>query len=461
MTDTPTIKVDLSRLNETARAAVTTFTVRRNVVAAAKLHGIGEESLKRYLLLAGIRAATRKHIEAGEPFELIGGDTEAPPSGAGAAASSEPVRLDVVERHRFETQAQADAATIRDLTKRLAAAEDHRSSILGLDLLPAEPIAKPMRRSGEGQSGKQAIVLHISDTHVGEVVEASEVMGVNSYNVEIAERRMGRLFNTASVLSTTAWPRSDGAPHKVYVLLGGDLVSGHGLHPDHLETDACTVFEQAKHAARMISAGILRWHLELYEHHGVKVSFDVISVVGNHGRATAGKPRTKLVTLQSYDTLVADFVEMSLREYTNIKHYQPRGYDAYFDVVGWPHMLSHGDRMGSGGGTGFIGPMATIVKGHRKIVDTEYRQRRPVSCVWTGHFHTTGMTPFGFANGSGIGYGEFARSIRADPEPARQNYGVFHERYGLLRYQPIVIGTPDEGTIYQPNGGLLLPSLGA
>jgi hypothetical protein len=36
---------------------------------------------------------------------------------------------------------------------------------------------------------------------------------------------------------------------------------------------------------------------------------------------------------------------------------------------------------------------------------------------------------------------------------------VLHERLGMIRYQPIVLGTPDEGTMYSPNGGLLLPSL--
>jgi len=34
---------------------------------------------------------------------------------------------------------------------------------------------------------------------------------------------------------------------------------------------------------------------------------------------------------------------------------------------------------------------------------------------------------------------------------------VIHERHGLLREQPIVVGRPDEGSIYSPNGGLILP----
>lgn len=383
-----------------------------------------------------------------------------PPASAEVAPvppKEEAPRLDVIERHRLEAEIANLRLDKKALMLRVAAAEDHRASILGLDVGPIEPVFTPMAKTPHGNAGKQAIVLHLSDLHVGETVEREEVMGVNTYNLPIAERRISRLFSTAGVLSTTAWPAQDGPPNKVYVLLGGDLISGHGLHPEHAETDAGTAYEQAKWAAQYVAEGVLRWYLALKEHFGAAVQFDLISVVGNHGRMTFGKPRTKLVSIQSYDTLVSDFVEAALKAYPDIRHFRPRGFDAYFDVVGWPMLLTHGDRMGSGGGTGFIGPMATIVKGHRKILDTEHRQRRPVYKVWSGHFHTTGVTPFGFGNGSGVGYGEFAKSIRADPEPAQQNYAVFHERIGLLRWHPIVMGTPDEGSIYAPTSGLIFP----
>lgn len=171
------------------------------------------------------------------------------------------------------------------------------------------------------------------------------------------------------------------------------------------------------------------------------------------------KPRAKLAAFQSYDTLVADFVEAALKSYPNFRFHTPRAFDAYFDVVGWPCLLTHGDRMSAGGGTGFIGPAANIVKGHKKVMLTEAQQRRPVRFIFSGHFHTRLVTPWGFANGSLIGFSEFAKAIRADAEPAQQNFVVLHERLGLLREQPIVLGTPDEGSIYAPNGGLILPDI--
>lgn len=377
----------------------------------------------------------------------------------GEPPNGPPVRLDVVERHRFAAEIAVLRKTNQALTKRLAEAEDHRSSILGLEFLPAEPTARPRPVKPSKHSAKQAVVLHLSDLHVGEVVNREEVMDVNEYDLKTAERRIGRLFNAASILTTSAWPASDAPPSKICVLLGGDLISGHGLHPEHAETDAGTAYQQTKWAAEYIAAGVLRLHIDLAERFGRPVPIEIISVVGNHGRDTFGKPRTKLVSIQSYDTLVSDFVEAALKTYKTITHYRPRGFDAYFDAAGWPLLLTHGDRMGSGGGTGFIGPAATIIKGHRKILDTEHRQRRPVYKVFSGHFHTTCVTPFGFGNGSGIGYGEFAKSLRADPEPAQQNFVVFHERIGVIRWHPIAMGDASEGSIYQPTAGLILPSM--
>lgn len=403
------------------------------------------------------RGRVQDHIRAAKERGLLPAlDATLPTFTAPAPKdNSDPIRL-----RAANDENQRLRLALKEAERRAADAENHRAGVLGL---PQEPARLQPRflRKGAGGRGRQSVVLHLSDLHVGEVVEKSEVSGVNSYNTEIAQKRIGRLFETASVLTTSAWPASDGAPERVNVLLGGDLISGAGLHPEHAETDAGTAFEQVKWAAEYISGGVLRLHEALRTRFKRPVEIHCISVVGNHGRSTPGKPRTKLVTLQSYDTLVADFVEAALRHVPTIRHFQPRGFDAYFDVAGWPVLLTHGDRMGSGGGTGFIGPMATIIKGHRKIVDTEYRQRRPVRWVFTGHFHTTGVTPFGFANGSGIGFGEFAKSIRADPEPAQQNMVVFHERYGMLRWHKIGMGTRDEGTIYDGSHQMILPVFGA
>lgn len=456
---TETIKINLSGLGPTHKAIVEHWLKVPVLSAVAFAFDCEADTVRRRLQDVGINRHVRRAIEARAPYEIVyDAPTSAPaPKVVAPEPKPEPVRLDLVEKHRFEQNEKTLKSQLKDLTKRLAAAEDHRNSILGLSFDPVEPISKPWVFQ-QGERGKQAAVLHLSDTHEGEVVNLEEMMGVNKFDKEIARKRFARVFSTAITLTTEAWPASDGAPHRVYCLLGGDMISGHGLHPELAETDYGTAYEQCKSAANNISAGALRWSIELKEHWGHEVEIIFVSVPGNHGRMTIGKPRSKLAALQSYDTLVYDFVESGLRSHQGFKFYSTRAFDAYFNIVGWPTLLTHGDRMSAGGGTGFIGPAANIVKGHKKIIMTEAQQRRSVRFIFSGHFHTRVITPWGFGNGSMVGYSEFAKSIRADAEPALQNFVVLHERLGLLREQPIVVGSEDEGSIYTPNGGLILPN---
>jgi hypothetical protein len=458
---TETIKLNLSALGPNPKAVVLHYLATKDVAKTAAAMRIEVETVNRVLRGAGINKPIRLALETGVPHRLMEDKTTnqvvldvATP--APEAVKPEPVRMDLVEKHRFEKNEKLLKDQVKDLTKRLAVAEDVRNGILGLEFEPLEPICMPQVIQ-TGERGRQEAVLHISDTHVGEVVNYAETMGVNEYNKDIAQKRIHRLFETATTLTTSAWPRSDGAPSKVKILLGGDLISGHGLHPELAETDAGTAFEQCKWASTYIAAGALGWALALQDHWGSDIAMELISVPGNHGRSTFGKPRAKQASLQSYDTLVADFVEAALRLYPQFSFYTPRSFDAYFDIAGWPTILTHGDRMSAGGGTGFIGPAANIVKGHKKLMLTEAQQRRPVRYVFSGHFHTRLVTPWGFSNGALIGFSEFAKAIRADAEAASQNFVVIHERHGLLREQPIIVGRPDEGSIYSPNGGLILP----
>ena len=113
-------------------------------------------------------------------------------------------------------------------------------------------------------------------------------------------------------------------------------------------------------------------------------------------------------------------------------------------------MLAHGDRNGARGGTGFIGPVASITKGHRKMLSDASRNRDvKVNLCLTGHFHSTFDTGIGLAGGSVVGPGEFARMIKADLEPAQQWYTVWHETRGLIDQKKLVLGVESEGSIYK------------
>lgn len=394
---------------------------------------------------------------AGEPnclpdWSLFNGDWASPPPAADyVQVVNEAPPADPIELRRLRDENAALRSALKESERRTADAEDIRAGILGITQTPMRPRLSIPGLLPDADRARQSVVLHISDVHAGEVIKSKELLGSNRYDLPTCRARMGRLFDTCADLCTRHWPREDNPADELVVCLGGDLVSG-SIHPELAETNDGTDYQIFREVSELVAGGIelLRTRTGL--------PMRVFSVPGNHGRQVL-KPQMKRQGLMSWDTMVADFVEAAMRHDDGIEWFRSEGTDCYFDVNGWPILLTHGHSMGTGGGQGFAGPMLPIVRGHRKVADTETRQRRPVYMVLSGHYHTTGITPFGAANGSIVGYGEFARHIRADPEPAKQNMLVFHERRGLIRWHPIYVGAPEEGTLYQGFGGWNAPML--
>jgi hypothetical protein len=275
----------------------------------------------------------------------------------------------------------------------------------------------------------------VSDIQYGEFISLEEVDGLNSYSIKIADQRIDRLFHYTSLLSKGV--------EEVVVLLGGDMISG-GLHDELAKTDELPELPASKRVAARIAANLVRLSVE------VKAPIRVISVPGNHGRLTF-KPESKGHVLNNFDTLVTWFIEAALADQKSISfHYGP-SVDALFDVYGFPILLTHGDRMGSKGGQGFIGAMATITRGHQKLYMDYASRGVPVYKIFTGHFHTAGETPWGHANGTLAGFGEYARDFRMAHQPATQNLVIFHREHGEICRHRILCGIPEEGTSQNPS----------
>ena len=344
---------------------------------------------------------------------------------------------EAVEARRDQDRQAELRRRLADAQRHAAAAADYREGILGLAAEPLRPaiLPAPSRKSGEG--GRSAIA-HLSDVHRGETVPLAHVDGVNCYDSKISRARLGRFFSTVSSLCTAHWAGKP--PDEVILCLGGDLISGN-IHAELVETNEFSLPRQVREVGEDIAGGILLVRRE------VKRPVRVISVPGNHARDTV-KPQSKRRAAHNFDLLAAEFAEAALRGESDVRFYAAAGPDAFFNVYGWNFCLTHGDAMGTGGGKGYIGPIAPITKGHRLIVDNAGKTGRRIHYVLTGHYHTTARTPFGWANGSVVGYGEYARDLRADPEPAKQNLLVCHEKRGVIGHHEIYLGSPEEGRIY-------------
>lgn len=277
------------------------------------------------------------------------------------------------------------------------------------DFQPPEwPASKPIKSKDRFHKP----ILFTSDFQYGEVVLASDMDGMNAFNKRIFKQRYCLMID-----KTISWAEAIEAgwgaeyPEGIIYLRGGDAISGE-IHAELSETNDATVRGALIELAEIEAAGILR----LRDHFG---HVHVISIPGNHGRTTL-KPRFKRYTELNFETILADLLHASLRREPGVTFETPASGFAYFDAAGWSFEMRHGDRMGAGGGVGFIGAPAPITKGHLRTRLNAAVTGKMVDFVLTGHLHTSMKLPRGFANGSMPGYNEMARALNLDPDCAKQ-----------------------------------------
>jgi hypothetical protein len=159
---------------------------------------------------------------------------------------------------------------------------------------------------------------------------------------------------------------------------------------------------------------------------------------GNHDR-TNRKPVSKKAFAHNYDRLIHRMLVNHFRRDKRVTFQTSESFDLRYKIYDQNIMLTHGDRMSGGGGTGFIGPIANILKGWQKVVQEQAALGFKVDQMRTGHFHTPFWTPYGWGNGCMPGYSEFAKSFRMRPTPPMQLFGFHHHKRGLVDMKPLVL----------------------
>ncbi|SCM73312.1 conserved hypothetical protein [uncultured Pleomorphomonas sp.] len=366
---------------------------------------------------------------------------------AGSAIAAQPVPperpeevppADPVEVARLKTQMKALQGENKTLLDRARKAEDLRAGLFGLTETPPEPVA--FRTPEGGNPSAETIVLFLSDLHWGERVSIEAMDGLNSYSLDIARARIGRYFQTVADLATKHW--TGPPPARLILILGGDLVSGE-IHAELAKTNEAKALPAVKDCASHLAEGIALLRRRL------PCPIDIVSLAGNHGRSTL-KPESKEAVETSYDTLVSDFLEMALRQRRDVSFYVPSSVDALFPVYGFRLLATHGDRIGSRGGQGFIGPAATAARGMKRIVADYSARSVHLDLILMGHFHTAMQLEEGFVNGCLPGPSEYSRDGRFRPAPARQLWLTIHPRRGVTTTRWINVGVPSEGALYAP-----------
>lgn len=356
---------------------------------------------------------------------------------AKASGKQAPPPQDPIAARRDKDNVTTLRAALAEAERRAADAEDIRASVLGLMDIPPRPRLVHVHRPAVESKG-YTIVMPITDLHYGEVVLLDEMDGLNSYDVQTARRRLGRLADKAVNVVESYYHSTE----RIILFVGGDLISG-DIHPELKETNVPAVPIAVKEAGEYL-AGVI---VKLRGHFSCPI--DIYQAPGNHARTTP-KPQSKRRAATSLDLLVGDFAELCVKGAgaPDVTFFRTTSPDAYFSTYGYNWLATHGDAMGAGGGTGYIGASQAIVRGHRKLMDTAWRSGKAIHYVLTGHFHTGMKSPFGWGNGSVVSYSEFSRDKRYDPQAAEQWLLAVHPKHGVVGEHPLYLGHESEGSLY-------------
>ena len=317
------------------------------------------------------------------------------------------------------TEEQARADGLEHLAEKLA----------GVREVPVYPVEWAAHR--QSVPSRSVIIVHTSDLHMGEKIEAGEIHGFNAYNQTIAADRMMRYFDAACDIAPR-WLHGqpcDGA----LLTMGGDLMSG-DIHEELRATNDLTSMEQVTAVIAVYEAGIKR----LVEAFG---RVHVAAVPGNHGRTTP-KPQAKLVSRLSYDILAASLLRERMKDDSRVTWSIASGTDIAVPVYGRNILVTHGDKMGTGGGQGFAGPALPIIRGAKKVQAQSASAGLACDLILMGHYHTAIDGPGVLCNGSVVGYSEYGNTLRAAVEPPQQWLARFSSSWGLCERLPVRLDDP-------------------
>lgn len=405
--------------NEIRRAATLYNANQGNLTTAAESAGMA-----RSVFRDRVAVGKRRYPKLFKPFELARG-------GMPKAAEKAPRTVaEDVRLHRAEQASRESAARLKDTLAQLAIVEDRLRDLEwanNVSLKPADwTFVERVNRKRE-----HIPELFTSDFQVGEVIRASETEAGYGYDTASFIQRYRRMIDTVDYLSHNHGGSGWVYPGIIY-LRGGDTIDG-GIHPEDAGEQVLTPLQCVELVFEEEAAGLEK----LADSFG-KVEVKTPGSAGNHDRSNP-KPVSKKAFAHNYDRLIHKMLVNHFRRDKRVTFQTSESFDIRYKIYDQNVMLTHGDRMSAGGGTGFIGPIANILKGWQKVTMEQAALGFQIHQMRTGHYHTPFFTPYGWGNGCLPGYSEFAKSFRMRPTPPLQLFGFHHHKRGLVDMKPLVL----------------------
>jgi len=273
--------------------------------------------------------------------------------------------------------------------------------------------------------------LFASDWHWAEVVDPTQIGGVNEYDLAIAHKRARRMIEVSIDLLNNHMvnPKYPG----IVFALGGDMVSG-DIHEELQATNECEIM-----AAVTDLYGVLVWCINTLADRFGRVFVPCVS--GNHGRNTH-KIRAKGRNYTSFDWLLYCFLAKHFEGDSRVNFLIPNGPDALYKVYGTRYLLTHGDQFR--GGDGMIGALGPIIRGDHKKRSRQTQIGASYDVMLLGHWHQLIQLQRLIVNGSLKGYDEYANANNFGYEPPRQALWITHPVQGITFSMPVNVDEPKE-----------------
>lgn len=274
------------------------------------------------------------------------------------------------------------------------------------------------------RANKAIPTLLLSDLHLDEVVDPSEMDGLNAYNREIAEMRLMRTFEKAIVTTRDhmAGVKYDG----FNLLLAGDNISGF-IHEELAESNEATIPATVDYWLNPLAAGIGMLADQFGKVH-------IAGVVGNHGRLTR-KPRMKRRAQDNIDWLIYKMLKRDFRNDSRITWQIPDSTDVMVNTYSTKLLLTHGDQASGGGGVaGMLAPLTMMhYRKAKRHMETDSRFDWMACGHWHSYWHGRGL----IVNGSTKGLDEYALIGNFSYEEPKQAMWLTTPEHGITYSWPI------------------------
>ena len=264
--------------------------------------------------------------------------------------------------------------------------------------------------------GSRYAVALFSDAHIEETVIPSSVLGMNEYNINIAEKRIQSYFTNLCECI-----KEDKVDDLIFASLG-DTISGY-IHEELAQTNGLSPLEATYKAQSLIFGG-LKYLCEQTNLHSIKF----IGIVGNHSRTTKKIQHANGFKM-SYEWLmyqnIQKFCEM---EGLPIEFCIPESEVAIVNSPdGQKFIFAHGFQI-KGGGNGTVCGIYPALNRLALKWGKVFGQDR----IYIGHFHQCVSINNAVVNGSIIGFNTFALTNGMAYEEPAQMYEVYDTNIGQL-----------------------------